>query len=122
MPFCPVADLAAQWVLLDDRIAADWLPADDPALCLAADERRLAIETSVMHLPIASDAGAAFVAWLLSEDGQRFTVAQGYMPLRPEAGAPPGRPASVKLLEVAPDTLAATGEETRRRFAELFGG
>ncbi|HAE49208.1 MAG: hypothetical protein CMO30_22680 [Tistrella sp.] len=66
MPFCPVADLAAQWVLLDDRIAADWLPADDPALCLAADERRLAIETSVMHLPIASDAGAAFVAWLLA--------------------------------------------------------
>ncbi|MEN3163140.1 ABC transporter substrate-binding protein [Tistrella mobilis] len=68
------------------------------------------------------DAARAFVAWLLSETGQRFAVAQGYMPLRPEAGAPPGRPATVRLLEIAPDALAATGEETRRRFAALFGG
>lgn len=70
------------------------------------------------------EAARAFVGWLLSDAGQRFAVAQGYMPLRADAGSPPGRPAAdaVAIRTVSPEQLARTGDETRRRFSALFGG
>ena len=61
---CAVAELAAEWAMLDDHVAALWMTEDGPSPLLL-DERRLTIEAQAVKLTPQSVAGAMFIAWLV---------------------------------------------------------
>ncbi len=69
------------------------------------------------------EAAQAFVDFLLSEQGQQVAVDIGYMPLREDVTPPEGFPAldEFTILSAPPADLAATREDDKARFAELFG-
>ena len=70
------------------------------------------------------EAARAFVAFLLSKEGQELAVAQGYFPARKDVKPPPGFP-DVSALRILPVDIAALlkqDERNKKRFAELFGG
>ena len=70
------------------------------------------------------EAAEVFVDWLLSEDGQRFSAEQGYLPALPGAPTPSTFPDEVELeiIAVEPGTLISNDEEMKKSFADLFGG
>ncbi|MDX2101029.1 MAG: extracellular solute-binding protein [Alphaproteobacteria bacterium] len=69
-------------------------------------------------------AARAFIDFLLSRAGQDLSVAMGYMPIGRGVPAPATFPAleTVKLLESDIQMLLRTDEQTKERFANLFGG
>jgi iron(III) transport system substrate-binding protein len=70
------------------------------------------------------DAAKAFVAWQLSEEAQRQSVAQGYFPISPTVAPPKGYPEISKLKILKSDTaqILKNDEENKLKFSELFGG
>ena len=70
------------------------------------------------------EAAEIFVDWLLSEDGQRFSAEQGYLPALPGAPTPSTFPETVEfeIIAVEPGTLISNDEEMKKSFADLFGG
>jgi iron(III) transport system substrate-binding protein len=70
------------------------------------------------------EAAKAFVAWQLSEEAQRQSVAQGYFPISPDLAPPKGYPpvASLKIMPADLKTILTNDDENKRRFTELFGG
>ncbi|MFZ9450124.1 MAG: ABC transporter substrate-binding protein [Alphaproteobacteria bacterium] len=68
-------------------------------------------------------AARAFVDFLLSEEGQKLAVGQGYLPAHRKVAPPAGYP-SVDSLRIMPMDMAgllATIEADKKRFADSFG-
>ena len=70
------------------------------------------------------DAAKAFVAFVLSEDGQKLAASQGYLPARDGVAGPEGFPPrdQIKLMPFDAAKALADEDENKKRFAELFGG
>ncbi|WP_349370751.1 ABC transporter substrate-binding protein [Salinarimonas sp.] len=70
------------------------------------------------------EAAKAFVDWTLSEEGQRLSASQGYIPLIDGVELPEGRPAPSQLtiLEADLGAMIENDEANKRAFADLFGG
>ncbi len=70
------------------------------------------------------EAAKAFVDFILSEQGQRLAVSQGYLPAHPGVGSPPGFPdvGKIKLLPMDAAAILSTAAADKKRFSELFGG
>ncbi|MDF3606366.1 ABC transporter substrate-binding protein [Paracoccus sp. DMF-8] len=70
------------------------------------------------------EAARAFVAFVLSEDGQKLAAEQGYIPVNPKVASPEGMPAlsEIKLLPLDADRAVAEDGDARARFTEIFGG
>lgn len=71
-----------------------------------------------------AQAAQAFVAFMLSADGQKLAAEQGYIPVDPKVASPEGMPAlsEVKLLPLDADRAVAEDAEARARFSQIFGG
>lgn len=69
-------------------------------------------------------AAKAFVAFLLSKDGQQLAARQGFLPAHKEVDPPPGFPktADVKILPMDIKAVLDQDAANKRRFTELFGG
>lgn len=76
---------------------------------------------STAHNP---DAARAFVAFLLSKQGQQMAARQGFLPARTDVAPPPGFPprASIRLIPVDAARLLRDGAALKQEFAGLFGG
>jgi len=71
-----------------------------------------------------AEAAKAFVAWQLSDEAQRQSVAQGYFPIFADMAPPKGYPpvSSLKIMSGDFKAMLAHDEDNKRRFMELFGG
>lgn len=70
------------------------------------------------------EAAKAFVAFILSKEGQELAAKQGFLPARKDVAPPPGFPA-VDTLNIIPVDLknaASQDEAMKKKFADLFGG
>lgn len=114
----------------DYGIIVDFMPLNaaaqgSPVAFVFPDEGVTAVTEPVAILATARnvEAAQAFVNWQLSEDGQRFHVEQGYLPLREGIARPANFPdVAIDVIQVDPALLLEQTEEIKRRFAELFGG
>lgn len=69
------------------------------------------------------DGAKAFIDFVLSDEGQRLVLKQGYLPADPKLPAPQGFPArdSIKLMSFDPAKALADTDANKKRFADLFG-
>ncbi len=115
---------------MDYGIIVDFMPLNaaaqgSPVGFVFPDEGVTAVTEPVAILATARnvEAAQAFVNWQLSEDGQRFHVEQGYLPLREGVARPANFPdVEIRVIQADPALLLEQSEEIKRRFAELFGG
>ncbi|PQV56074.1 iron(III) transport system substrate-binding protein [Defluviimonas denitrificans] len=65
-----------------------------------------------------------FVDFILSDDGQKLALSQGYLPARESVGRPEWLPEGVKVKVMEADVGAIVGkiDENKQRFSTLFGG
>ena len=70
------------------------------------------------------EAAKAFVDWQMGQASQEQSVSQGYFPLSPEMTPPEGYPevSSLTILEADPAMMLSDDQDTKERFADLFGG
>lgn len=70
------------------------------------------------------EAAKAFVAFILSKEGQELAAKQGFLPARTDVAQPPGFPAVNELNIIPVDLKAAASQDDamKKKFAELFGG
>jgi iron(III) transport system substrate-binding protein len=68
-------------------------------------------------------AARAFVDFLLSDEGQKLALKQGYLPAKPSVGSPDWLPAGTELNFMPTDISAIikTTDADKKRFADLFG-
>jgi iron(III) transport system substrate-binding protein len=116
---------------MDYGIIVDFMPlnakaAGSPVEFVFPAEGVTAVTEPVAILAGASnvEAAQAFVAWQLSEEGQRFHVDQGYLPLREGVTPPAAFPQmeAVDIMAVEPALVLEQSDEIKQRFADLFGG
>ena len=85
-----------------------------------------AVTEPVAILRTAHDISAAkaFVAFMISEAGQRFEASQGYLPIRAYVPAPPGFPPrdQIHLMHTDVPTLVKDQAKVRSAFIDAFGG
>ena len=69
------------------------------------------------------DAARAFIAFLLSKDGQELALKQGYMPAHPQVALPAGFPdrSAIKLMPLDPAKALADAKDNTKRFSDIFG-
>lgn len=69
------------------------------------------------------DAARAFVAFLLSKEGQDLALKQGYIPAHPQVALPAGFPdrKDIKLLAFDPAKALAEAKDNTKRFSDIFG-
>ena len=69
------------------------------------------------------DAARAFIAFLLSRDGQELALKQGYVPAHPQVALPAGFPDrnDIKLMPFDPAKALADAKDNTRRFSDIFG-
>lgn len=79
-----------------------------------------AILNTTSNLPAAQ----AFVSFLVSPEGQKFSTTLGYFPLQGNISAPAGYPKveSLRFLPFDADALLKEAETDRKRFSAIFGG
>lgn len=65
-----------------------------------------------------------FIDFILSEDGQKLALEQGYLPANPAVGKPAWLPegAEVKIMPADIPAVVQATEADKARFAEMFGG
>ncbi len=84
-----------------------------------------AVTEPVAMLRTASNkpAARAFIDYILSEQGQKLALSQGYLPARGSVGQPAWLPqgTEVRLMDFDMKKLMATTEADKKRFADLFG-
>ncbi len=115
---------------VDYGIIIDFMPLNaaaegSPIGFVFPDEGVTAVTEPVAILATARnvEAAQAFVNWQLSEEGQRFHVEQGYLPLRDGIDRPATFPdVEIDIIQVDPAILLEQSEDIKRRFADLFGG
>lgn len=86
---------------------------------LTAVTEPTAILKTTQNMPAAH----AFIDFILSDDGQKLALSQGYLPAKASVGRPPWLPADAKLPLMPMDIQAVlkTTEEDKKRFGEMFG-
>jgi iron(III) transport system substrate-binding protein len=69
------------------------------------------------------EAAKAFVDFLLSEEGQKLAVSQGYIPARADAGLPAGYPdrSAIKVLPYDAAAALANDAANKEKFSEAMG-
>ncbi|HWK47268.1 MAG TPA: ABC transporter substrate-binding protein [Stellaceae bacterium] len=69
-------------------------------------------------------AAKAFVAFLLSKQGQELSVKQGFLPARTDVAPPPGfpKPGDLKIMPTDLKEVLRQDEGRKQQFADLFGG
>jgi iron(III) transport system substrate-binding protein len=69
------------------------------------------------------DAARAFIAFLLSKDGQELALKQGYVPAHPQVAVPAGFPdrKDIKLMTFDPAKALADAKDNSKRFSDIFG-
>jgi len=69
------------------------------------------------------DAARAFIAFLLSRDGQELALRQGYVPAHPQVALPAGFPdrKDIKLMAFDPAKALADAKDNTGRFLDIFG-
>jgi iron(III) transport system substrate-binding protein len=69
------------------------------------------------------DAARAFVAFLLSSEGQELALKQGYIPAHPLIPLPAGFPGrdEIKLMAFDPAKALADAKQNTKRFSDIFG-
>lgn len=67
-------------------------------------------------------AGAAFINFLLSDAGQKLFISQGYLPVRPGIGVPPGVPSlkNLHVLQVNVGYMNQNHSELMSQYQKLF--
>lgn len=75
---------------------------------------------STAHNP---EAAKAFIDFLLSEEGQKLAVTQGYVPARADAGMPAGYPdrSTIKVLGYDPAAALANDAANKEKFGQVMG-
>lgn len=75
---------------------------------------------STAHNP---EAAKAFIDFLLSEEGQKLAVSQGYIPARADAGMPAGYPdrSTIKVLGYDPAAALANDVANKEKFGQVMG-
>lgn len=70
------------------------------------------------------EAAQAFVAFVLSKEGQELAASQGYIPVLEGVAAPEGMPSlsEIKLMPLDADAAVAADEAERAKFVDIFGG
>jgi iron(III) transport system substrate-binding protein len=70
-----------------------------------------------------AEAARAFVAFLLSPEGQELALKQGYIPAHPQVALPPGFPArnDIKLMPFDPAKALVDAKANTKRFSDIFG-
>ena len=70
------------------------------------------------------DAAKAFVDFLLSSDGQKLAVSQGFIPAMPGIGGPKWFPegTEVNLMPIDAAAILTTTDDEKKRFEGMFGG
>ena len=68
------------------------------------------------------DAAKAFVDFVLSEEGQKLAVGQGYIPARADAGMPAGYPdrSTIKVLSYDAAAALANDAANKEKFSETM--
>ena len=71
-----------------------------------------------------AEAAKAFVAFVLSKEGQELAASQGYIPVLEGVAAPEGMPSlsEIKLMPLDADAAVAADEVERAKFIDIFGG
>ncbi|MCF8502092.1 MAG: extracellular solute-binding protein, partial [Rhodospirillum sp.] len=69
-------------------------------------------------------AAQAFVDFQLSKDAAEQSVTQAYFPIMKGVTPPAGYPAmeDLKIIEADSKTLLESTEDTKKRFADIYGG
>ena len=69
------------------------------------------------------DAARAFIAFLLSKEGQELALKQGYVPAHPQVALPAGFPdrKDIKLMAFDPAKALAEAKDNTKRFSDIFG-
>lgn len=69
------------------------------------------------------DAARAFIAFLLSKDGQELALKQGYIPAHPLVAVPTGFPdrKDIKLMPFDPVKALTDAKSNTKRFSDIFG-
>jgi iron(III) transport system substrate-binding protein len=112
--------------MLIDYMAFNAKQEGSPVDFVFPDEGVTAITQPVAILATARnvEAAKAFVDFQLSRKAQEHSVEQSYIPAMDGVEPPPDYPdlSALKIMEADPDLLLRTMEETKREFADLFGG
>ena len=69
------------------------------------------------------EAARAFLAFLLSKEGQELALKQGYVPAHPQVALPAGFPdrSDIKLMAFDPAKALADAKQNTKRFSDIFG-
>ncbi|MBX3540924.1 MAG: extracellular solute-binding protein, partial [Chelatococcus sp.] len=70
------------------------------------------------------EAAKAFIDFILSDDGQKLAVSQGYIPAKEGIPNPSWLPegTEIKLMPIDIQAVLSTTEADKKRFADMFGG
>ncbi|UUP19888.1 ABC transporter substrate-binding protein [Nitratireductor thuwali] len=70
------------------------------------------------------DAAKKFVDFILSDEGQKLALKQGYLPAKPSVGRPDWLPegTEVKIMSVDVEKVVEEIDENKKKFSTLFGG
>lgn len=111
--------------ILVDFMAYNAKAQGSPVEFVAPKEGVTAVTEPVAILKTASNkpAARAFIDFLLSEDGQKLALSQGYLAARASVGQPSWLPqgATLPLMPMDIAAVLATTEADKKRFAEMFG-
>lgn len=79
---------------------------------------------AIMATTSIPEAAKKFVAFVLSEDGQKLAAQQGYIPVLSSVPSPEGMPSvdDVKLMSLDVDKAVKEDAEAREKFINIFGG
>ena len=79
----------------------------------------VAILSTAKNVPAAK----AFVAFLLSKEGQELVAKQGNIPIHPDVASPPGFPklSDLKLLPMDANKAITSDAEVKKQFTSVFG-
>lgn len=120
-----VANGEADYGVIIDYMPLNAAAQGSPVAFVFPEEGVTAVTEPVAILATAKNVAAAqaFVNWQLSEEGQRFAVEQGYLPLREGVARPATFPdVEINVIQADPAMLLEQTEKIKRRFADLFGG
>ncbi|WP_265517469.1 ABC transporter substrate-binding protein [Nitratireductor luteus] len=70
------------------------------------------------------DAAKKFVDFILSDEGQKLALKQGYLPAKPSVGRPDWLPegTEVKIMSVDVEKVVEEIDENKKKFSTMFGG
>lgn len=112
--------------ILVDFMALNAARKGSPVRFIFPKEGVVPVTEPVAVLKAAKNAAAAraFVAFLLSREGQELAAKQGFLPVRDDVAPPPGFPPrnEIKLMPVDTEKLLHDAKKLKQNFADAFGG